>query len=150
MIILQRTDPSNSHFINLVKQLDAFLSIIDGEDHAFYNAFNKMGLLKYAVVAYADDKPVACGAIKEFDVKAMEVKRMFTLPEWRGKGLASQIVAELEQWTKELGCTTCVLETGIRQPEAIALYQKLGYRRIPNYGQYAGVDASVCFEKALQ
>ncbi len=150
MIILQRTDPSDSHFTKLVKQLDAFLAILDGEDHAFYNAFNTIGFLKYAVVAYADDKPVACGAIKEFTSTAMEIKRMFTLPEWRGKGLASQIVAELEQWTKELGYTTCVLETGIRQPEAIALYQKCGYRRIPNYGQYAGVEASVCFEKSLQ
>ncbi len=146
---LQRTDPSNSDFINLVSQLDAFLAIIDGEDHAFYNAFNTLGFLKYALVAYADDKPVACGAIKEFTSTAMEIKRMFTLPEWRGKGLASQILAELEQWIKELGYPTCVLETGIRQPEAIALYQKSGYRRIPNYGQYAGVDVSVCFEKKL-
>lgn len=149
MIALQRTDPSNLHFINLVKQLDAFLAIIDGEDHAFYNAFNAIGFLKYAVVAYANEQPVACGAIKEFTSTAMEVKRMFTLPEWRGKGLASQILKELEKWTKELGYTTCVLETGIRQTEAIALYEKSGYQRIPNYGQYAGVDASVCFEKML-
>ena len=149
MITLQRTHPANTDFIHLVKQLDTFLAILDGEDHAFYNAFNNTGFLKYAVVAYIDDKPVACGAIKEFNATAMEVKRMFTLPEWRGKGLATQILAELELWTKELGYTTCVLETGIRQPEAIALYEKCGYRRVPNYGQYAGVEASVCFEKKL-
>lgn len=146
---LQRTDPSNTDFTQLVQQLDAHLAIIDGEDHAFYNAFNSIGFLKYAVVAYEDNKPVACGAIKEFNSMAIEVKRMFTLPEWRGKGLASQILKELEIWTKELGYTNCVLETGIRQPEAIAMYEKCGYQRIANYGQYAGVDTSVCFEKTL-
>lgn len=149
MISLQRTDSSNPDFLNLVKQLDAFLAFIDGEDHLFYNALNTLGSIKHAVVAYEDKKPVACGAMKSFDSTSMEVKRMFTIPECRGKGLASQIVTELETWAKELHCTTCVLETGIRQPEAIALYQKCGYRRIPNYGQYAGVDTSVCFEKML-
>ena len=149
MITLQRTNSSNPDFINLVKQLDAFLAFIDGDDHLFYNALNTIGSIKHALVAYAEDKPVACGAIKNFDAKAMEVKRMFTLPEWRGQGLALQIVNELENWTKELGYTTCVLETGIRQPEAIALYKKLGYQPIPNYGQYAGVYNSVCFEKKL-
>lgn len=80
----------------------------------------------------------------------MEVKRMFTMPEARGKGLASQILNELENWARELGYKTCVLETGIRQPEAIALYQKKGYEKTNNYGQYAGVANSVCFKKELK
>ncbi|MDQ2753022.1 MAG: GNAT family N-acetyltransferase [Bacteroidota bacterium] len=150
MIILQRTDSSNPDFINLVKQLDALLAAIDGEDHLFYNALNTLGSIKHAVIVYADNNPVACGAMKDFNSTAMEVKRMFTLPEWRGRGLASQVLNELEIWTKELGYPTCILETGNRQPEAIALYQKCGYRRIANYGQYEGIENSVCFEKRLQ
>ena len=74
---------------------------------------------------------------------------MYVLTTQRGKGIASQLLQTLETWAKELGNTRCVLETGIRQPEAIALYEKNGYRRIPNYGQYKGIKNSVCFEKLL-
>jgi putative acetyltransferase len=79
----------------------------------------------------------------------MEVKRMYTSPESRGKGTAAQVLNELEKWAAELYCKKCVLETGKRQPEAIGLYQKGGYKIIPNYGQYAGIENSVCFEKEL-
>lgn len=75
---------------------------------------------------------------------------MFTLPIGRGKGIASLILAELETWAVELGYSTCILETGFNQPEAIALYQKNGYNRIDNYGQYAGVETSLCFEKEVR
>lgn len=79
----------------------------------------------------------------------MEVKRMFTLPEKRGKGLASAILKELESWAKELGYKTTILETCKRQTEAVTLYNKCGYQVIPNYGQYIGIDNSICFEKEL-
>ena len=101
------------------------------------------------VVAYEHDRPVGCGAIKEFTPGIMEVKRMYTLPECRGKGFATKVLDELERWAAELGYVKCVLETGKRQPEAIGLYQKSGYRVIQNYGQYAGVENSVCFEKVV-
>ena len=71
------------------------------------------------------------------------------LPAQRGQGLASQILQELEQWAAESNYSSCVLETGKKQPEAIALYSKSGYAVIPNFGQYAGVENSVCFEKNL-
>jgi len=75
---------------------------------------------------------------------------MFTLPECRGKGIATKLLNELEKWTIELGYEKCILETGKRQPEAIALYKKNGYKSIPNYGQYTGMDNSVCFEKEMK
>ena len=75
---------------------------------------------------------------------------MYTLPQQRGKGYASIILNELEVWATELGFTSAVLETGVKQPEAIALYKKNGYNRIDNYGQYAGVENSLCFEKELR
>ncbi len=79
----------------------------------------------------------------------MEIKRMYTVVERRGKGIASEVLRELEIWAAELSCHTCILETGRRQPEAIALYEKSGYTQIPNYGQYAGVENSVCFQKKI-
>ena len=101
------------------------------------------------MVAYENEIPIGCGAIKMFDTKTMEVKRMFVAPEYRGKGIAHKILIELELWTIELGYNRCVLETGINQPEALALYHKSGYKRISNYGQYEHVESSFCFEKKL-
>lgn len=149
MIRLFRTTSDNKDFIELVKELDAFLAEVDGEEHAFYAQFNKTAMLKQVVVVYENDKPVACGAIREFSPNTMEVKRMYTLPEQRGKGYAAMVLAELERWARELGGTKCILETGYRQPAAVHLYEKSGYKRIPNYGQYEGVANSVCFEKQL-
>jgi GNAT superfamily N-acetyltransferase len=147
MIHLVRTDFDNPDFLALVKHLDAYLAEKDGVDHAFYAQFNKVDRIKHVVVAYDDGKPVGCGAIKEYAAGTMEVKRMYTTPEGRGRGIATQVLTELERWAAELGCAKCILETGIRQTEAIRLYERNGYKVIPNYGQYAGIDGSVCFEK---
>lgn len=150
MIKILRTTSDNKDFTELVKELDAFLAEIDGAEHAFYAQLNKTNTLKHVVVVYEDDKPVACGAIREFDHSSMEVKRMYTLPAFRGKGFAAKVLNELENWAGELGYSKCVLETGLRQPEAVSLYEKSGYKRIPNYGKYANVENSVCFEKELK
>lgn len=144
-----RITSENLDFQKLVKQLDAYLAMMDGDEHAFYNQYNKIDMLKNCIVILDNDEAVACGAIKELDSKSMEVKRMFTLPEKRGKGFASKILKELEAWAKELGYEKTVLETGKRQIEAVALYQKCGYKIIPNYGQYEGIENSICFEKEL-
>jgi len=149
MIKIVRTSSENKDFIDLVKLLDADLAERDGDDHAFYHQFNKIDVIKYVVVLYKNEKPIGCGAIKEFDATAMEVKRMYTSPESRGKGIATKILSELEAWTKELSYEKCVLETGKRQPEAVQLYTKSGYKMIPNYGQYAGIENSICFEKSF-
>jgi GNAT superfamily N-acetyltransferase len=150
MLTIARTNSSSHDFIHLVKQLDAYLAEKDGRDHAFYDQYNKLDKIKYVVVAYENDQPVACGAIKEYDANTMEVKRMFTMPECRGKGVATKVLTELEKWAAELGYKKCMLETGKRQPEAIALYKKSGYKSIPNYGQYIAMDNSVCFEKKMK
>jgi putative acetyltransferase len=149
MINLVRTDSDNPDFIELVRHLDADLAQRDGNDHTFYARFNKINKIKHALVAYENGQPVSCGAIKEFAPDAMEVKRMYTLPEHRGKGIATIVLTGLEKWAAELGYKKCVLETGKRQPEAIRLYKKNGYQIIPNYGQYIGIENSVCFEKPM-
>jgi len=145
-----RTDSDNQDFIELVKHLDADLAERDGIDHPFYAQFNKINKIKYVVVAYENNKPAGCGAIKEYAPGTMEIKRMYTAPESRAKGIATQVIAELERWAAELSYEKCILETGKKQPEAIALYKKNGYKLIPNYGQYAEIENSLCFEKVIK
>jgi putative acetyltransferase len=149
MISLKRTDSADPDFIDLVRHLDADLALRDGKDHLFYSQFNSIATIKHVVVAYQDGGRAGCGAMKEFTGDAMEIKRMYVSPTVRKKGIATKIISELERWACELSCSKCILETGLKQPEAIALYEKNGYKRIPNYGQYAGVANSLCFEKRL-
>ncbi len=149
MIHCIRTNSENIHFQELVKLLDKDLSIRDGADHSFYSQFNKIDMIKHVVVAFDGKEAVGCGAVKELSPDAMEVKRMYVFPERRGEGIATFVLKELENWVVELNYQKCRLETGKKQPEAIALYEKSGYHKIANYGQYEGVENSVCFEKIL-
>ncbi len=149
MVNLNRTNSEHNDFAGLVKFLDAELAERDGNDHPFYSQFNRIDKIKWVVLAYVDETVVGCGAIKVYDLQVVEVKRMYVKPEFRERGIARTILAELENWAMELGYIQCILETGRRQPEAINLYQSMGYCLTPNYGQYIGVDNSLCFEKQL-
>lgn len=146
---LKRTNSEDVNFQKLVVELDKDLAIRDGDEHSFFDQFNKIAMIKYVVVIYENEKAIGCGAIKEYDQETMEVKRMFVPLEERGKGVASIVLKELEVWAKELGYKKCILETGIKQPEAIRLYKKNNYEIIKNYGQYDGIKSSICFEKHL-
>lgn len=146
---LLRTDSEHPDFRALVVLLDQDLAVRDGDDHAFYQPFNKIDKIKHAMVAYQAQQAMGIGAIREYASDIMEIKRMFVLPEHRGRGVAGAVLAALEAWAAELGYARCRLETGKMQPEAIRLYQKSGYQTIPNYGPYEGVENSVCMEKVL-
>lgn len=150
MITLKRTTSDNEDFGKLVLELDAYLKILDGEDHAFYAQFNKTNLLKNALVCYENDVAVGIGAYKEFEPNVAEIKRMYTVPDYRGKGIAKAIVTELEVWAKAENYTSTILETGYLQLDAIGLYQKLGYEITENFGQYTGLSTSVCMKKILK
>lgn len=149
MFKIIRTNSENADFRKLVVLLDKELSIRDGDDHAFYSQFNKIEMLKHCLVAYRDEKAVGCGAFKEFDEESVEIKRMYVRTANRGEGIGGEILTELENWAAEIGYKFAVLETGKKQPEAIHLYKKSGYEIIPNYGQYAEVENSVCMRKSL-
>ena len=149
MITITRTNSDNPDFIILVKLLDADLAERDGADHSFYSQFNKIDKIKQVVVAFENKRPIGCGAIKEYSTDTVEIKRMYTVPNSRGKGIATRVLTALEQWATELNYKKCILETGKKQPEAIRLYKKNGYQLIQNYGQYAGIENSVCFEKEI-
>lgn len=150
LIRIERTGAKSPDFIELVKQLDMDLAERDGKDHLFYDQFNKIDAIKYAVVAYEMEKPVGCGAIKEYSVDTMEIKRMYVTPQSRGKGIAGNLLTALESWAAELTFEKCILETGKNQLEATGLYLKSGYKVISNYGQYSSVENSICFEKNIK
>lgn len=146
---LVRSTSQNPDFQMLVKALDAYLAVMDGDEHAFYDQYNKIDMLQHVVVAYIDGKPAGCGAIKAFSATQTEVKRMYVAPEFRKRGIAKALLSELETWARELGFTQCILETGKRQTEAVGLYPACGYVVTENYGQYVGVENSVCMQKSL-
>ncbi len=149
MTRLKRTNSDDIDFINLVVLLDQDLKIRDGEDHTFYNQFNKIDKIKHVIVFYENDVAVGCGAFREKESDTVEVKRMFVNPDYRKRGIAAAVLKELENWAAELNYTYTILETGKKQPEAISLYQKSGYTIIPNYPPYEEMDNSVCMKKTL-
>ncbi len=149
MLVFKRTDSSDPDFQSLVKLLDKDLAIRDGDEHAFYAQFNKIDSIRNVIVCYEEKKPVGCGAFKPFGPDSVEIKRMYVEPEMRGKGTGQRILHALENWAAESGYRYTVLETGKKQPEAIALYKKSGYIVTPNYGQYSGKENSVCMKKAI-
>jgi len=144
-----RTDEGDAGFLELVKILDAELAVRDGADHSFYAQFNKPVGLAGVILAMHGGMPVGCGAFKKYENGVAEIKRMFVLPEQRGKRIAAGVLKELEDWAAEMGLHEFILETGYKQPEAIALYKRSGYEVIDNYGQYIGVENSVCMRKVI-
>lgn len=147
---IQKTNAQNPDYQQLVVLLDADLKIKDGDDHAFFASYNKSDAIKHVLVYYIDNQAVGCGAFKHYSDTTVEIKRMFVLPEARGKGIAAQILHELEQWAAENGYTECILETGYKMTSALALYHKKGYVVTPNYGQYIGMEhSSVCMAKKI-
>ena len=146
---LVKTDSHNATFKTLVKELDAYLAVTDGDEHSFYNQFNKLDHINHVIIAFIGDVAVGCGAIKEYNPQSMEIKRMYTKKEYRSHGIASRILNELEQWAIDLSYKRCILETGVNQREAIVLYRKNHYLLIDNYGQYVNMENSFCFEKKL-
>ena len=101
------------------------------------------------LIARADGRAAGCGALRTLEGTTGELKRMFTRREWRGQGVGRALLRELECVARELGLRRLVLETGIRQPEAIALYERGGFERIPPYGGYADSAISLCLQKDL-
>jgi GNAT superfamily N-acetyltransferase len=101
------------------------------------------------LIARIDGEPVACGASRFLEPSVIEIKRMFVRKAFRGRGISRALLAELESRARAAGAACLRLETGIRQPEAIALYLSAGFTDIPLYGEFVGDPLSRCFEKKL-
>jgi GNAT superfamily N-acetyltransferase len=147
-IRLVRATSDHPDFATLYGELDRLLTGINGEKDAFYSQFNRPDGLN-AVIAYIDARPAACGAYKPFDAVTVEIKRMYSRPEFRKNGLGSRVLAELEAWARETGATRAVLESASALAHAHRLYESKGYVRVPNFGPYVGLEESYCFEKFL-
>jgi putative acetyltransferase len=147
---LYRTTSENTNFRKMVNALDEDLIRRNGDTQKLYHQYNKIDHINHAIVVYVDENPVGCGCFKRFDDETVEMKRMFVLPEMRGKQLAAQMLQELETWAVEEGFTKAVLETGRRQVKAIRLYTRSGYLLTDNYGQYIGMEDSICYRKELR
>ena len=154
MITIEKTDPFSETAGILIKELSAEISarynFADDGSGAFQPE-DVTGEKALFLVAHFNNQPAGCGALRPlFKNEIAEIKRMFVKPDFRGKGIAKYLLQELENKGKEMGYDKIWLETGDRQPEAIDLYKKAGYSRIPNYGIYKENLHSNCFEKLLK
>ncbi len=102
------------------------------------------------VVARDSGEAIGCGAIRPFTSEIAEVKRLYVSPAHRGRGIAREIIDALEQFARENGFSELWLETGLRQPAAIRLYERLGYTRIAGFGDYKDDPLSVCYGLSLK
>jgi len=149
MIEIVMTNSLNVDFRTLIVELDKDLTDRYGDLQKQYDQHNKIDYVNDVVVIYKNKIPVACGGFKEYDVKTIELKRIFVLNEYRKQGLSKLIIDTLEMTAIDKGFTVSILETGVKQHEAISLYLKKGYHVIDNYGPYIGDANSVCMKKIL-
>jgi putative acetyltransferase len=149
MYSAKRTTSQNADFNSLIIELNNYLSGQYGEVQKQYSPHNKVEGIDTVIVIYDGEKAVGCGCFKPYDDVAVEIKRMYVSPENRNQGIGALIMQNLEQWATELGYKACVLETGDNQPEAVALYKKVGYVVTEKYGVYVNLDHSICMRKEL-
>ena len=145
------TDGHNKDFIELCHGLDEFLNELVGgeENRAEYIQYNKLDDIHDVVIAYDNDIPVGSASFKKYDDENAEVKRVFVKEEYRGQGISNELMKMLEQRAREKGFKYFILESGEPLVSAMALYRKIGYKVIPNYGQYVNMEESICMIKKL-
>jgi putative acetyltransferase len=148
MIEIIRTNSENLEFKKLVQLLNSDLAKRDGNTHSL-SQFNSITNLKHVVLAFKQGESIGCGAISMHDSNAMEIKRMYVSSEVRGQRIGEKILSELEDWSRELEFTKCILFTGSKQPEASKLYKRNGYYPIEKYGKLKDISDSLCFAKNL-
>lgn len=146
-----RTDGKNEDFIENCRLLDMDLDRRVGKKikRDKYKKYNRLDEIKQAIVVYEDGKAIGGGAIRRYDEESVELKRVFIHTEYQGRGIGSKLVSLLIEWAMELGYKKMILETGELLVESCAVYKKLGFQVIPNYGPYANMPESLCMAKKL-
>jgi putative acetyltransferase len=149
MLLTRRVNNGDPDFEVLIGELDNDLFMRYPEIQQFYMPLNKVEYIDAVVIAYELEKPVGCGSFKIREQDSVEIKRMYVRPDERGKGIAQKILDELLTWAKELGFQKALLETGLKQHEAICLYEKSGFVRIDNFAPYQDMPNSICYMKTI-
>ncbi len=146
-----RTDGRNQDFIENCRLLDMDLDRRVGKKikRDQYRKYNQLDEIQEAIVVYEDHKAIGGGAIRRYDDENIELKRVFVQTEYQGQGVGSRLVSLLIEWAAELGCKRMILETGELLAESCAVYKKLGFEIIPNYGPYVNMPESLCMAKEL-
>lgn len=145
------TDGRNLDFIKLCRLLDDYLNKIAGGENnrCEYIKYNTLEDINDVVLAYEKDIPIGCASFKFYNEKTAEVKRFFVKKDYRGKGISKRLMKLLEDRAREKGYKKFILETGEALTEAMALYYKVGFKVIENYGEYKCMPKSICMEKRL-
>lgn len=150
MVTLERCSHLDRDFCRLCEELDQEFWVRYPDTQQDFEPFNKVDESADILVAYSDNIAVGCGCYRPTSgLHEVEIKRMYVAPAYRGRGISKIILGALEQWAKEKGFTNAKLETGVNQPEAIALYTGMGYSRVPNYPPYRDISVSVCMAKTF-
>lgn len=149
MVEICRTSSVNRDFLSLINELDKELVERYGENQADLDKNNVIGSTRNIVIAYNGQVPVGCGCYRLIDNENVEVKRIYVIKEFRGRGISKMILRELEEWAYGEGFKIATLETGKKQLEAINLYSKFGYKQIENFPPYIGNEMSLCMGKEL-
>jgi APA family basic amino acid/polyamine antiporter len=149
-LVIEAVDPGagDAQFL-VARLLDELVRRYGGDLSDDFAAAEALGPRGGFLLGRWQGRPVACGAFRPLGPTLAEFKRVYVKPEFRGRGIARSLLAALEAHAREAGYGRVRLETGVRQPEAIRLYEVAGYRRIESYGPYRDDPRSVCFEKAL-
>lgn len=147
-----RTDGKNEDFIENCRLLDEDLDRRVGKQikRDKYQKYNQLDEIQEAIVVYEGNKAVGGGAIRRYDAETIELKRVFVHNEYQGQGIGSRLVQILIDWAIELGYQRMILETGELLAESCAVYQKLGFQVIPNYGPYVNMPESLCMARDLR
>ncbi|MBP2651916.1 MAG: GCN5-related N-acetyltransferase [Firmicutes bacterium] len=145
------TNGCNQDFIKLCRLLDDYLNEIAGgeKNRAQYIQYNTLEDIHDVVLAYADNVPIGCASFKFYEAGAAEVKRVFVKKNFRGTGIAKQLMSLLEKRALTKGFCKLLLESGAPLVEAMGLYQQIGYSVIEKYGQYKDLQESICLQKIL-
>ena len=148
-LTIEQTDPHGETASRLLAEMCAELTRRYQRPPSPYFAEESTAPRTAFLVARLDGVAVGCGALRRIDDTTAEVKRMYIAPDGRRRGIAKRLLAELERLAAGFGYTHMILETGLFQPEALALYDTAGYRRTPPYGRYVDQPESICFDKKL-
>lgn len=152
MIKIIETDGKSQDFNSLCKMLDDYIDELAGgrDKRAEYIQYNTTEDINNVLVAYDDGTPVGCMGYKYYSDGVAEIKRVFVLKDYQGKGISKGLMLKLEHAAKRDGYSKLILETGYALKAAMGLYFSCGYKIIPNYGPYESMTESVCMEKKIQ